>query len=184
MPPHSHVRPNHAESWIVNVEREQTGAHSAETLRSWSAGIERDGAIELGDQVIVVPPSIYTVLRHEPGHDADVLFRLDLKWFEDGTLPLPHRPPPAHHIERWLFNFEGTVTAPQTAGLLQMLAGGLAGDEPLRIGEHAITIPPMTWSVQRHCRGPRGDLILKFELRWPDEPGIVAMRPIAEILGA
>lgn len=83
--PHPHrPRPGpHAGRWLHNSEGDLTREQVASLLTRLAAGVTEHGAVELGDLHVALPPSVYSVVRHELSPHAERVVRVELRWADD-----------------------------------------------------------------------------------------------------
>lgn len=94
------------------------------------------------------------------------------------TGPRPHGP----HHHHCIINFEGELTHEELARLLERIAGQLRETDRIELDGHKIAVPDPVYSIVRHERGPRGDLIVKVECKWDDGKPSTSATPIVALL--
>jgi hypothetical protein len=89
--PHQHPHPlghrpgPHAARWLHNSEGELDLSQVAALLAGISESVAQHGAVELGDLTVTLPPSVYSIVRHEIAPHGEKVIRVELKWLDDAT---------------------------------------------------------------------------------------------------
>ena len=89
--------------------------------------------------------------------------------------------PHQRHRDRWIVNFEGSLSTVEFGKLLERYGRELAGSGSLRIDGTTVDAPEAVHAVVRHEEAPHG-LVLKFEAHWGDGESQRVTKQIGDLL--
>lgn len=95
--------------------------------------------------------------------------------------PHEHLHPHLPHAHERMIEFEGDLSHADIDRLLRSLGEQLAQTGCLQLSDHKIPIPDPVKTLLFQERGPKGDLIVKFELKWYDGAANGAALPITDL---
>jgi len=89
----------------------------------------------------------------------------------------PHRPPHGHHHPTWFENEERERPLQEIGERIRQIGEYLAEHGAIRLGSSKVVPADPSWLILRYERSPRGALVLKIEVEWPENTEAAATDP-------